>query len=101
MNTAKLTEDDVRAALGLYKYKTDKSLVSTPRHVKENHKSPFRNSAPKITIDFAVRKKSGGEVFLYTYTSDIISLFEAELSARKEIGLKGLDIWFILDRKRE
>lgn len=97
----KLTEDDVRSALGLYKYKNerDKAASTISGEIKKKEK-PEKISKTPISIEYMVRRKNGGKTFSYTYDSESISLFEAELEAKKAIEAKGWDIWFVVERRR-
>lgn len=97
MNSKKLTEEDVRSALGLFKYKSSQKSSSIEERPAPNRVAPAKNS---VSIEYCVRKKAGGKTFNYTHHSNSISLFEAELEATKEIEAQGLEIWFIVDRTR-
>lgn len=97
MKSEKLTEDDVRSALGLFKYKSEQKSTTNKRQTPSKKMDPVKNT---VTIEYCVRKKTGGSTFNYIYHSNSISLFEAEMEAAKDIESQGLDIWFIVDRRR-
>lgn len=97
--SSQLTEDDVRQALGIDPKKTSPHYFMRQRSdvVKKLDARPLPKA--RITIDYRVRKKTGGPVSPYTYESDSISMLEAEIAGKKEIESKGLVIWMVMDKR--